>query len=117
MLELKKRIITGIHPKVSRDIGNWQTFWGRPGLIRRDGIHLWEGAALISRNMTRFISQPNEQFRVEVRNRSCLTYFSTYNPIETVSVPRPHKFTKFTKSNSKSSYKNLIKVNTANEDV
>lgn len=27
---------------------NWQTFWGRPGLIRREGIHpTLEGAALI----------------------------------------------------------------------
>ncbi|XP_076592430.1 uncharacterized protein LOC143324104 [Chaetodon auriga] len=37
-------------------IDNWQIFWGRPGLIRRDGIHpTLEGAALISRNLTDFI--------------------------------------------------------------
>lgn len=40
-------------------IDNWQPFWGRPGLIMRDGIHpTADGAALLSRNIARFIS-PN----------------------------------------------------------
>ncbi|XP_067444743.1 uncharacterized protein [Thunnus thynnus] len=38
---------------------DWQTFWGKPGLIRRDGIHpTLDGAALISRNMAEFIRRP-----------------------------------------------------------
>ena len=40
-------------------IDNWQTFWGKLGLIRRDGIHpTLDGAALISRNMAEFIRRP-----------------------------------------------------------
>ncbi len=33
-------------------IDNWTSFWGRPDLLKRDGLHpSWGGAALISRNM------------------------------------------------------------------
>ncbi|XP_054863937.1 uncharacterized protein LOC129348182 [Amphiprion ocellaris] len=40
-------------------IDNWSFFWGKPGLIRRDGIHpTLAGAALISRNMADFIRTP-----------------------------------------------------------
>ncbi len=33
-------------------IDNWISFWGRPDLLKRDGLHpSWGGAALLSRNM------------------------------------------------------------------
>ncbi len=33
-------------------IDNWTSFWGRPNLLKRDGLHpSWGGAALLSRNM------------------------------------------------------------------
>ncbi len=33
-------------------IDNWKNFWGRPDLLKRDGLHpSWGGAALLSRNM------------------------------------------------------------------
>ena len=41
-------------------VDDWWTFWGGPGLIRRDFIHpTLAGAALISRNLTEFIRKPN----------------------------------------------------------
>ena len=37
-------------------VNNWRAFWGKPGLIERDGIHpTWDGAALISKNLNEFI--------------------------------------------------------------
>ncbi len=33
-------------------IDNWTSFWGRPDLLKRDGVHpSWGGATLLSRNM------------------------------------------------------------------
>uniref|UniRef100_A0A9J8CWP1 SGNH hydrolase-type esterase domain-containing protein n=1 Tax=Cyprinus carpio carpio TaxID=630221 RepID=A0A9J8CWP1_CYPCA len=33
-------------------IDNWTSFWGRPDLLKRDGLHpSWGGAPLLSRNM------------------------------------------------------------------
>ncbi len=33
-------------------VDNWTRFWGRPYLLKRDGLHpSWGGAALLSRNM------------------------------------------------------------------
>ena len=38
-------------------IDNWRAFWGKPGLIRRDGIHpTWEGASLLARNVAASLS-------------------------------------------------------------
>ncbi len=31
---------------------NWTSFWGRPDLLKRDGVHpSWGGAAILSRNL------------------------------------------------------------------
>ena len=102
-------------------IDNWQTFWGRPCLIRRDGIHsTLDGAALISWNMAKFIDPNPWQHRVQTRRQSCsLTRFSalplnqlpTQLHIETVSVPRPPKPVN-SASNRGAIHKNLIKMNT-----
>ena len=42
-------------------VDHWNTFWGRSGLISRDGIHpTLEGSALISKNLTSFITHTNQ---------------------------------------------------------
>ncbi|XP_052407393.1 uncharacterized protein LOC127952728 [Carassius gibelio] len=38
-------------------IDNWTSFWGRPDLFKRDGLHpSWGGATLLSRNMANSLS-------------------------------------------------------------
>ena len=38
-------------------IENWQNFWGKPGLLRRDGVHpTLDGASLLTRNITKFVN-------------------------------------------------------------
>ncbi|XP_031733370.1 uncharacterized protein LOC116399961 [Anarrhichthys ocellatus] len=40
-------------------VDNWETFWGKPSLLRRDGIHpTLDGADLISANLTQFLYGP-----------------------------------------------------------
>ncbi|KAK2847591.1 hypothetical protein Q5P01_010590 [Channa striata] len=42
-------------------IDDWKSFWGKPRLIRRDGIHATlDGASLLSKNMADFIRQPKD---------------------------------------------------------
>ncbi len=42
-------------------IDNWTSFWGRPDLLKRDGIHpSWGGAALLSRNMAHSVRVGDE---------------------------------------------------------
>ncbi|XP_029985488.1 uncharacterized protein LOC115415946 [Sphaeramia orbicularis] len=40
-------------------IDNWRAFWGKPGLIRRDGVHpTWEGACLLAHNLAASLCLP-----------------------------------------------------------
>ncbi len=107
-------------------IDNWQTFWKRHGLIRRDGIHpTLDGTTLISRNLAKYILDPKpRKARVEARRQSCSpTRFSVLplgqlpakNPTETVSVPRPPNLVKYSAMKRGVSHKNLIKINTTND--
>uniref|UniRef100_A0AAQ4QV42 SGNH hydrolase-type esterase domain-containing protein n=1 Tax=Gasterosteus aculeatus aculeatus TaxID=481459 RepID=A0AAQ4QV42_GASAC len=41
-------------------VDHWKTFWGEPGLIRRDSIHpTLDGAELLSKNLTQFLTGLN----------------------------------------------------------
>ena len=41
-------------------VDNWCAFWGKPGLIRRDGIHpTLDGTSLLARNLAASFSHPN----------------------------------------------------------
>jgi len=108
-------------------VDKWKAFWGKPDLMRRDGIHpTLDGARLISANMTKLITGLNPwQPRVQIRNReqSCsLTPFSalpfeqlpTHNSrVETVSDPRPLQLNKSKVSRRGVVQNNLIQVNTS----
>ena len=80
-------------------VDNCHTFWGRPGLLKRDGIHpSWEGAALLSKNL--LYSLRNSIFwhtRDKARQQTyCPTQISAcsqellprFHAIEVVSAPQ-----------------------------
>ncbi len=72
-------------------VDNWRTFWGRSGLIRRDGIHpTLDGAALISKNLTKYILDPNPdmpELRSGGQLQSCTFLCAS---IRTVTCQKPY---------------------------
>ncbi len=97
-------------------IDNWTSFWGRPDLLKKDGLHpSWGGAALLSRNMAHSLRVRTWLTGAQVRkqtdwlNRSSASRLASqksvnsqhietlsprYHTIETVSVPRTRKIQK-----------------------
>ncbi len=97
-------------------IDNWTSFWGRPDLLERDGLHpSWGGATLLSRNManslkvctwlteaqlrkqTDWLNQPSASrltSQKSVNSQHIKTLSPRYHTIETVSVPRTRKYKK-----------------------
>lgn len=72
-------------------VDNWQTFWVRPRLIRRDGIHqTLDTTALMSRNLTTFVREPKltiqswDQTLAAVLHTSLCIHLSSY-------ISQPHK--------------------------
>ncbi len=98
------------------NIDNWTSFWGRPDLLKRDGLHpSWGGAALLSRNMahilrvrtwltgaqvrkqTDWLNRPSSSHltsQKSVNSQHIETLSPRYHTIETVSVPRTRKYKK-----------------------
>ncbi len=97
-------------------IDNWTSFWGRPDLLKRDGLHPSSGgAALLSRNMahslrvctwltgaqvrkqTDYLNRPSASHltsQKSVNSQHIETLSPRYHTIETVSVPRTRKYKK-----------------------
>ncbi len=52
-------------------IDNWTSFWDRPDLLKRDGLHpSWGGAALLSRNMAHSLGVRTWLTGAQVRKQS-----------------------------------------------
>ena len=107
-------------------INNWHDFRGRPGLLKRDGIHpTWEGAALLSRNLVNSLkhcwltrAEARQQFiyptQIPALSLEPPLMLNSINPIETVSVPRisiPKRSIRGICPN------NLIKINLGKENI
>ncbi len=97
-------------------IDNWTSFWGRPDLLKRDGVHpSWGGAALLSRNLahslrvhtwltgaqvrkqTDWLNRPSASrltSQKSVNSQHIETPSPRYHTIETVSVPRTREYRK-----------------------
>ncbi|KAL0153113.1 hypothetical protein M9458_051569, partial [Cirrhinus mrigala] len=83
-------------------IDNWTSFWGRPDLLKRDGLHPSRGgAALLSSNMAYSLRQTDWLIRPSasrltspksVNSQHIETLTPRYHAIETVSVPRARQY-------------------------
>ncbi len=110
-------------------IDNWTSFWGRPDLLKRDGLHpSWGGATFLSRNMahslrvrtwlteaqvrkqTDWLNRPSAS-RLTSQNSVNSQHIENFSPryptIETVSIPQIRKYKKLS---NQSMSKNLIDV-------
>ncbi len=105
--------LSGAH-RITGFIDNWTSFWGRPDLLKRDGLHpSWGGDAFLSRNMSHSLRVRTWLTGAQVRkqtdwlNRPSASRLTSqksvnsqhieilsprYHTIETVSVPRTRKY-------------------------